>query len=66
MLRDVIEHIRPRYDSALQTELAQRMLYQLEFAQPLPARSFVEVVPCNRVTASRHQLPNKFVWASTA
>ena len=38
MRRDVIDHVRRRYDSALQTERAQRMLYQLELTQPLPAR----------------------------
>jgi tRNA-dihydrouridine synthase len=38
MRRDVIDHVRRRHDSALQTELAQRMQYQLELAQPSPAR----------------------------
>src|SRR5215471_681574 len=51
MRRDVIHDVRSRYDSALQTELAQRMLQQLKFAQPLPARGFIEVVPRNWVTA---------------
>jgi hypothetical protein len=57
MRHDVIDHIRPRYDSALQTELAQRMLHQLEFTQPSPARSCIEALPRNRITAnSRHDL----------
>jgi hypothetical protein len=56
MRRDVIDHARPRYDSALETELAQRMLHQLEFAQLLPTRGLIEVIPRNRVAAnSRHE-----------
>jgi hypothetical protein len=51
MRRDVIDHARPHYDSALQTELAQRMLHQLEFAQPSPARGRIEALPRNRITA---------------
>src|SRR5215831_2718942 len=56
MRSDVIDDVRARYNSALQTELAQRMLHQLEFTQPSPARSFIEVIPLNRVAAnSRHK-----------
>jgi hypothetical protein len=32
MRRNVIDHVRPRHDSALQTELAQRVLRQLQLA----------------------------------
>jgi hypothetical protein len=42
---DVIHDVRRRHDSALQAELAQRMLCQLMVAQPLPARGLVEPVP---------------------
>src|SRR5262245_54739532 len=31
------------------------MLYQLKLTQPSPARSFVEALPRNRTTASRHE-----------
>jgi hypothetical protein len=67
MRRNVIDDVRRRHDPALQTELAQRMLHQLQLAQLSPARSLIEVIPRNWVTAKGcHQLPNKFVWASTA
>src|SRR5215831_8173486 len=52
--RDVIHHIRACYNSALQTELAQWMLDQLKPAQPLPACSFIEIVPRNRITANSY------------
>src|SRR5262249_31265294 len=56
MRHDVVYHARRRHDPALQTELAQRMLRQLELTQPSPASGFIEVLPRNRVTAdSRHQ-----------
>ena len=56
MRLDVIDHVRRRDDPALQTELTEQMLYQLELAQPSPARGFIEVLPRNRVTAnSRHE-----------
>src|SRR5262249_4601943 len=56
MQRDMIDHVRRRHDSALQTELTQRVLHQLQFAQPLPARSFIEAIPCNRITTKgRHR-----------
>src|SRR5262249_45482312 len=55
MRRDVIDHVRRRHDSALQTELAQRMLHQLKLAQPLPACGFVEAIPRNRASGSRHE-----------
>jgi hypothetical protein len=59
MRHDVIDHVRRRHDSALQTDLTQRMLYQLQLAQPSPTRSFIEVLPRNGVTAnSRHFLMN--------
>jgi len=57
MRLDVVDHVRRRHDPALHIELAQRMLHQLELAQPLPARGLIETLPRNRVAANgRHQL----------
>src|SRR5215831_3405905 len=44
MRRDMIDHVRRRHNSALQTELAQRMLYQLKLTQPLPTCGLVELI----------------------
>jgi hypothetical protein len=49
--RDVINHVRSRHDSALQAKLAQRMLHQLKFTQPLPTGSLVEAIPRNWIIA---------------
>jgi hypothetical protein len=45
----VIDHVRRRHDSALQTELTERKLRQLQLSQPPPARRLVEVIPRNRL-----------------
>jgi hypothetical protein len=56
MWHDVIDHVRRRHDPALETELAQRMLHQLELTQAVASAQFYRNSPRNRVTAnSRHE-----------
>src|SRR5215831_8402746 len=54
MQHDVVDHVRRRHDPTLQAEPTQRFGFELMLAQPSPARSFVEVLPRNRVTTNRH------------
>jgi hypothetical protein len=57
MRHDVIGDGRRRHDAALQTELAERLGFELQPAQALSARCFVEVSPGNRIAAnSRHRV----------